>query len=37
MTAGIAGIPVAEEANVIAEEMECKVNVAYDVGVSEDS
>jgi NCAIR mutase (PurE)-related protein len=34
LTAGTSDIPVAEEAMVIAEEMGCKVTVAYDVGVA---
>ena len=34
LTAGTSDIPVAEEAKVVAEEMGCKVTVAYDVGVA---
>lgn len=34
LTAGTSDIPVAEEANIIAEEMGCKVTAAYDVGVA---
>jgi NCAIR mutase (PurE)-related protein len=34
LTAGTSDIPVAEEARVIAEEMGCKVFVAYDLGVA---
>jgi hypothetical protein len=34
LTAGTSDIPVAEEAKIVAEEMGCKVTVAYDVGVA---
>ncbi|MCW4006217.1 MAG: nickel pincer cofactor biosynthesis protein LarB [Candidatus Bathyarchaeota archaeon] len=34
LTAGTSDIPVAEEAKVIAQEMGCKVVLAYDVGVA---